>query len=256
MSDTLFWRAKNLGDGKFSYTPPVSACVGPEGHQFYMGGVAMATHIEALERHFKRPLYWATTHFLNHGLLGEDMELRVEAISGGRSVVQAMTEMRRGDTVLHRTIAALGARDGEPDRAFVSMPDAPPPQKCPTKQDDAMATKENLMNLFERRVPLEDSDAGLEHMWIRPLFEAKIDAAYLALISDFFLGAHVRTRRGTSLDNTFRLINLVESEWLMMVTQISSFTRGAAHGNAYIFAEDGTLLATSSQTGLLPRPLE
>ena len=49
------------------------------------------------------------------------------------------------------------ARAMAPDRAFVSMPDAPPPQKCPTKQDDAMATKENLMNLFERRVPVEDS---------------------------------------------------------------------------------------------------
>jgi hypothetical protein len=79
-----FWCAENLGDGKFSYTPPASACVGPEGQQFYMGGVAMATHIEALERHFERPLYWATTHFLNHGLLGEDMELHVEAVSGGR----------------------------------------------------------------------------------------------------------------------------------------------------------------------------
>ena len=54
-----------------------------------------------------------------------------------------------------------------------------------------------------------------------------------------------RTRRGTSLDNTFRLINLVESEWLMMVTQVSSFTRGAAHGTTHIFAQDGTLLAAS-----------
>ena len=50
-----------------------------------IGGVAMATHIEALERHFERPLL-GDHAFLNHGLLGEDMELRVEAISGGRSV--------------------------------------------------------------------------------------------------------------------------------------------------------------------------
>ena len=91
-------------------------------------------------------------------------------------------------------------------------------------------------------------------MWIRPLFDTKVDAPYLALISDFFL-ARMSARRGTSLDNTFRLINLVESEWLMMVTQVSSFTRGRAR-HSHIFAQDGTLLATSSQTGLLPRPLE
>jgi len=252
-----FWQAdqEEGGSGHFNYTPPLQACVGPEGEQFYMGGVAMATHVDALERHFARPLFWATIHFLNHGLLGEPMELNVQAVSGGRSVAQAMSEMRRGDTVLHRTIAALGARDGEPDKPFIAMPNVPPPQDCPDKQDDAMAANGNLLNLLERRVALEDSAAGIEHMWIRPLFDTRIDAAYLALVSDFFLGAHVRTRRGTSLDNTFRLINLVETDWLMMVTQISSFTRGAAHGNVYIFAEDGTLLAMSSQTGLLPRPL-
>ena len=118
-----------------------------------------------------------------------------------------------------------------------------------------MAMPGNLLHLLERRVALEDSAAGIEYMWIRPLFDAPIDAAYLALVSDFFLGAHVRTRRGTSLDNTFRPVNLVESDWLMMVTQLSSFTRGAVHGHVHIFAENGTLLAASSQTGLLPRPL-
>ena len=51
------------------------------------------------------------------------------------------------------------------------------------------------------------------------------------------------------------LVNLVESDWLMMVTQLSSFTRGAVHGHVHIFAENGTLLAASSQTGLLPKPL-
>lgn len=256
MSDKPFWHAESLSDGKFSYTPPASACVGPIDYQFFMGGVAMATHVEALERHFGRPLYWATTHFLNHGLLGEEMHLTIEAVSGGRSVVQAVAEMKRDNIVLHRTIAALGARDGEPDKTFVRMPDVPAPEKCPGKQDDLMASDGNLMSLLERKTALEDSAAGLEYMWIRPLFDTKVDAPYLALISDFFLGAHERTRRGTSLDNTFRLINLVESEWLMMMTQVSSFTRGAAHGTTHIFAQDGTLLATSSQTGLLPRPLE
>lgn len=255
MTQNPLWRAEQIGDGRFTYKPPIKACVGPESSQFYMGGMAMATHIDAMERHFEKPLLWATIHFLNHGLLGENMELTVEAVSGGRSIVQAMVEMRRGDTVLHRTIAALGARDGEPDRAFVKMPDVPQPEDCPPKPEDAMATGDNLMGLLDRRIALEDTDGGREYMWIRPSFGGPVDAGYLGLISDFFLGAHERTRRGTSLDNTFRLINIVQSDWLLMATQISSFTRGAAQGNAHIFAQDGTLLATSSQTGLLPRPL-
>ncbi len=55
MSDKPFWHAESLSDGKF-YTPPASACVGPVDYQFFMGGVAMATHVEALERHFDTPL--------------------------------------------------------------------------------------------------------------------------------------------------------------------------------------------------------
>lgn len=148
MTDSPFWLAKPVGKGRFTFKPTSHTCVGPDSHQFYMGGVAMATHIAALEQHFDKPLLWATIHFIHHGLLGEDMTLEVEAVSGGRSVVQAMAEMKRGDTVLHRTIAALGARDGEPDHAFVKMPDVPPPEACRSKQDDAMANDNNLLGLM------------------------------------------------------------------------------------------------------------
>lgn len=255
MAKQPFWHPLAQDAGDFAYTPPAPACVGSADHQFYMGGAAMATHIAAMEAHFDKPLLWATIHFLNHGLLGEDMALRVEPVSGGRSVVQAMSTMRRGETVLHRTVAALGARAGEPDRAFVRMPDVLRPEACPVKIDDAMQIDGNLMTQFDRRTAYEDSVAGCEYMWIRPNFETRIDAPYLALVSDFFLGALPRTRRGTSLDNTFRLINLAETRWVLAVTQMSSFTRGAAHGTQHLFAENGTLLAVSSQTGLLPRPL-
>ena len=40
------WHAESLSDGKFSYTPPASACVGPIDYQFFMGGVAMATMLK------------------------------------------------------------------------------------------------------------------------------------------------------------------------------------------------------------------
>lgn len=250
-----FWHAeqKTSQPGGYGFSPQKEVCVGSTGREFYMGGAAMATHIWALEHHFDRPLYWATTQFLNHGLLGEKMELTVESVSGGRSVVQALAEMRRGNDILHRTIAALGRREGTPDQAFIKKPESRPPLECPLKKEDAMTTPGNLLTLFERRTASEDPVTGKEHMWIRPLFESRVDSALLALISDFFLGAHLKTRGGTSLDNTFRVINLVKTDWMMMVTQLSSFTRGAVHGHTHIFSEEGILLATSSQTGLLPR---
>ena len=41
-----FWQSEKDGDN-FSYRVVQRACVGPnESYQFYMGGVAMATHVE------------------------------------------------------------------------------------------------------------------------------------------------------------------------------------------------------------------
>ena len=254
----FFWQAQQNADtpSRFTYRAPPIACVGPGNKQFFMGGVGMATHIDALQRFFDKPLLWATIQFLNHGMMGDDMVLDVETVSGGRNVVQAMVTMRRDDVVLHRSLAALGQRGGEADRAFVTMPEVAPPDKCPEKAPDLFANDENLIGQFERKTALEDAATGTEYVRIRANFVPPIDAAYLALVSDFFLGAHERTRRGTSLDNTFRLINTKPTEWILAATQMSSFTRGAAQGSMHLFAEDGTLLATSSQTGLLPRPLE
>lgn len=250
-----FWQASPDGDGRFHYKAPPIACVGPPGQAFFMGGAGMAAHIDALERHFDKPLLWATTQFLSHGLLDDEMHLTVEQLSGGRSIVQAQSDMRRGDTLLHRTIAALGAREPAAERAFVTMPDVATPLACGEKEPDAYGDKDNLIGQFERRTAHEDAETGREYMWLRPLFDVEISAAFLALVSDFFLGAHELTRRGTSLDNTFRLCALRQSTWLLTVTQLSGFTRGSVHGTQHIFAEDGTLLSTSSQTGLLPRPL-
>ena len=189
-----FWQAEKVDD-RFSYRVVQDACVGPdENYQFYMGGAAMATHVNALERYFEKPLLWATTQFLSHGMLANDLTLDVKQIGGGKNVVQAEAVMRRGDEVLHRTIAALGARGDDPDRAFVTMPVVKNPEACPHKPEDAMASEQNLIGRFDRRTAFEDNDTGTEYMWIRGRDRMKIDAAYLALISDFFLGARMSAR--------------------------------------------------------------
>lgn len=252
---TEFWQSTQIATGTYEYHAPALACVGSPEQAFYMGGAAMAAHIDALERHFDKPLLWATTQFLSHGRQGDTMRLTVEQLSAGRSIVQAQADMRRDDTLLHRSLAALGARKPSIEQAFVRMPDVAKATDCPEKTPDAYASADNLIGQFERRTAFEDTQAGIEYMWIRPAFEVRLSAAFLALVSDFFLGAHELTRRGTSLDNTFRLLSLKPSTWLLAVTHLSGFTRGSVHGTQHIFAEDGTLLCTSSQTGLLPRPV-
>lgn len=94
------------------------------------------------------------------------------------------------------------------------MPDVPPPEDCSIKADDAFACSDNLLGQFERRTALEDSDAGIEHLWMRPALDMPVTAGLLAILSDFILGAHKQSRGGTSLDNTFRLYALKETDWV------------------------------------------
>ena len=251
----MFWRLDTTdADDRFTLTAEPFACVGPAEHQFFMGGVGMAAAVDALQTWSGKPLLWATIQFVNHGRLGDEIDITLKQVGGGRNVVQASATLSRGDVVLQTVVAALGARLGEPDRQFAAMPpNVLKPEDCPIKQDEILEEAGNLIDQFERRTALEDAEAGVEWMWIRPKVGAEISAPLLALMSDFFLGAHERSRAGTSLDNTIRLCALRPTEWVLAVTQFASFTRGAAHGNQWQFAEDGTLLSVSSQTGLLPR---
>jgi len=50
-----------------------------------------------------------------------------------------------------------------------------------------------------------------------------------------------------------RVIRTAEPGWILSVTELAAFERGTVSGQARHFAEDGTLLAISSQTGVLPR---
>lgn len=217
-----------------------------------MGGVAMAAAIDALERATSKPLLWATIQFLNHGFLGDEIDINVEPVGGGRNVTQMMASLSKGNMVLQRVFGALGERPNGKGDVFVSMPEVPAPDDCPAKADDTFGRPDNLLAQFERRTAVEDNDSGYECMWMRPLFDAQVSAPLLALMSDFFLGAHPATRGGTSLDNTLRVHATAPTEWVLCVTQFAGFVRGAVHGSQHMFTHDGVLLTSSSQTGLLP----
>jgi acyl-CoA thioesterase len=148
--------------------------------------------------------------------------------------------------------AALGARPGN-SRQFIQMPKVDSPKNCPKKDDPLIQTDGNLICEFDRRTALEDPDAGLEYMWIKPIRDIPITSGLLALTSDFMLGAHRNTRGGTSLDNTLRIFSVEPTDWILCVTQMSGFREGVAMGVTHQFTEEGCLLSTSSQTGLLPR---
>jgi len=249
-----FWspQSDSSDPNKFGLLASPQACVGPVGFEFIMGGVAQAAAIEAAEIVADKSLLWSTIQFVNAGLLNQSIEIEVELLGGGRSISQVLVTLTADGTVLQTMSAALGGRQGT-EHQFVSMPMVAAPEDCSIKTDLDHNNDQDLIAQFERRIAIERPDEGLGAMWIRSKDALPITAGLLAITSDFMLGLHPESFRGTSLDNTFRVFSTHPTQWILCVTQMSGFRDGAAMGVTHQFAQDGQLLSVSSQTGLLPR---
>jgi acyl-CoA thioesterase len=94
---------------------------------------------------------------------------------------------------------------------------------------------------------------GRTLMWARiPEVIDGVDTATLAVLGDFVpmgVGQALGIRGGgNSLDNTLRVVRLVPTKWVLLDIHIQGVERGFGHGTVNMFAEDGTFLATASQS--------
>lgn len=249
-----FWRVVP-GNREGEYVLPVMppATVGPEGAPHVMGGVALAAAIDAMELASEQPVLWANIQFLSPTQHAEELTIRCEQCGGGQSVGQWMADISVNGRPTHRISAALGAREPSEQRIFAQPPEAPSPDECAPMGGPSWGAPGSLRDQLDMRLASHDPDAGNTAIWTRNASGFANDAGWLAIVSDFFLGGHPESAGGSSLDATFRFIQSAEPGWVLSVTDFAAFDRGVVHGSARHFSEDGTLLAISSQTGVLPR---
>lgn len=244
-------------------TPEV--CVGPVGNVFMYGGVGLGAAIAAAEQATARETIWASAHFLSYARVGETLELDVDVLAGGRNVSQVrVTASSAGQPVLV-VAAALGSRTGLPDGQWAAPPpDMPPPEECEPQPlwpvQDAALMKRLDVRLAPGRYGAGPrngtrSEDGRMVMWIRARDGTPADAALLAICADFvpsgLAAAFGRPGGGNSLDNTLRIARLVPTDWVLCDVRISAAARGFGHGAIHMFAPDGTLLASGSQSAIL-----
>ena len=255
IAKTPFWRVVP-GEREDEFILPVTmpSTVGPEGAPHVMGGVALAAAVDAMQLASGQDLLWSTIQFLSPTQHAEELVISCEQFGGGRAIGQWQAEVRSNGRLVQRVIAALGAREPSEPQTFAVMPDVPLPDALEPTPFDLEAREDNLIGQIERRVALEDNTRGFEAVWTRSLGGFANDAGWLAVLCDFFLAAHPQTRTGSSsLDATLRFIRPAPAGWVLSVTELAAFERGTVSGSARHFAQDGTLLAISSQTGVLPR---
>lgn len=252
-----FWRVVPAESGREGhYTLPVMlpATVGPEGAGHIMGGVALAAMIDAMELASGQPILWANVQFLSPTQHAEELQINCEQCGGGQSIGQWMAEAHVNGRPTHRLNASLGAREPSESQVFVTMPDVPSPDQCEPTIGPRWGAPGSLQDQIEMRLARQDPETGFNAVWVRNTSGFANDSGWLAVISDFFLGAHPKSANGgSSLDATFRFIQSSPAGWVLSVTQMGAIDRGVIHGQAQHFSQEGELLALSSQTGVLPR---
>ena len=79
-----------------------------------------------------------------------------------------------------------------------------------------------------------------------------ISAASIALMADYLpvsAGSMLaRPAGGNSLDNSLRILQVEQSEWLLCDCEVRGIQNGFGHASMNIWSEKGTLLAVASQS--------
>lgn len=247
-SDPLRWR--------LPVVPAVST-----GGGFLFGGCGMAAAVAALEASSDRPLVWATAQFLSYARAPGVVTIEVTPMAVGRSVTQARAVGAVEGEAVFTVNAALGRRPVEAEGSWADMPTVPPAADCPTRtlrEDHTGGIMGRVENRLADARNLDELDgrpgSGRTAVWAR-VPDLAVSAAHLGILGDwvpFGIGQALGRRRGgTSLDNTLRIVRLVETEWVLLDIRIQAVAGGFGHGLVHLWAEDGTLLATASQSAVV-----
>ncbi len=227
--------------------------------QFLYGGCGLGAALVALEKASGRPTIWATAQYLSYASPGEVLDLEVDlAVVGGR-VTQGRAVAHVGDREVLTVNAALGTNELDVGGVWVKMPDVPSPEDCPPRRLPEHV-RNTVFEQIDTRVALgrtfEDIDGtpGTPDtaMWARLPGHIEPSAATLAIFGDYVSGgvANPVGRRvmGRSLDNTIRMVQAEETEWVLLDIRMHALVNGYAQGIGYMWSESGNLLATASQS--------
>src|SRR5262245_11040167 len=226
------------------------------------GGCGLGAAIEVMELTTGRPCVWATAQFLAYAPQDSVVELDVLEEVRGHQISQARVIAHVGDQEILTVFGALGARTLPFAGQWAVMPSVPPPDDCPPRP---------MMDHHEGRVssrldarlanarPFTDfpgpPGTGNAALWVRVPEMLDMSAAALAIIGDFVpfgIGQALGQRAGgNSLDNTLRIAHRAPADWVLADVRVHAVADGFGHGLVHLWAEDGTLLGTGSQSTIV-----
>lgn len=225
------------------------------------GGCALAAGVEAMEQATGRPLVWATCQYLSFAHPPSVVDIEVVEAAVGHNVTQARAVGRVDNEEIFTVNAALGRRDFDAEGSWAEMPVVPPPDECPVRNVLHRHQGTLVTRLEMKRANARDFDElpgppgdGRVALWGR-IPGLDVSAANLSVLGDLVpsgIGQSLGLRvGGNSLDNSLRLAQLVPTEWVLLDIRIHAVHAGFGHGLVHLWAQDGTLLGTASQSAIV-----
>jgi acyl-CoA thioesterase II len=226
------------------------------------GGAGLGAAIEVAELETGRPVAWATAQYLAYAPEGEELTLDVHEVVRGKQVSQVRVIARTGEREILTVIGAFGRRTSELVGQWSVRPDVAPPDDCPPRplMDRHVGTISSRMEMkLARGRAFWDLDGtagdGNSALWVRFPGLSELKGSGLAIVGDyvpFGIGQAVGVRAGgNSLDNTLRVARLVDTEWILADVRVHAVHDGFGHGLVHLWADDGTLLGTASQSTMV-----
>ena len=226
------------------------------------GGCGLGACVEALEQATGRPLVWATGQYLSYARPPAVLDIRVDEVVRGHQVSQARAVAHVGNDEILTVNAALGHRTVDHTGAWAEMPVVRRPEDCPPRQ--ILERHEgSIMDRTEMRMAdarnFDDLDgtsgSGRCALWVRLPGLLEVSAAALSIVGDYvpfgISQALGQRAGGNSLDNTLRVAHRVPTDWILADIRVHAIADGFGHGLVHLWAEDGTLLGTASQSTIV-----
>ncbi len=231
---------------------------------FLFGGCALGAAVAAMEATTDRPVVWASCQYLSFATPSEVLDLDVTVAVAGHQTTQARAVGHVADREVFTVNAALGTRPLDHEGTWAVMPVVPVPELCSAREVRFDTGGQYLPDRLEIRLaaarstselPGPGMPAGRSSLWAKLPDVLEISSASLAVLGDyvpFGIGQALGLLAGgNSLDNTLRIGRIVPTEWVLLDIRVHQVVNGFGHGDVHLWADDGTLLATASQSTIV-----
>jgi acyl-CoA thioesterase len=221
------------------------------------GGTGLAVALAAMEAATDRPVLWASTQFVGQVFLGTTIEWTVERLAVGKRAAQLLVRATAGDDVVFVAIGSTGtpAEDGLTGQYHempkVGGPEAAPPRTSSLPMDPSPDSWTLLVELREAEVLSDDGPTVA--FWARRRDGGALTPASLAFVADMVPLSVARAAgkmgAGSSLDNSMRFRGgAADTAWVLLALEGDFAHGGFGHGSLRMWTQDGTLVATGSQS--------